>query len=368
MGIEIIGAFSHRRSTDADPAPLSDFDVDFLRGLVERYDRNGFDRMLIANGAKWPDSLPLAAYIAGITQRVGFMIAHRPGFIAPTMAARMLAVIDRLSGGRAAVHIITGANDLEMQSDGDFLTKEVRYARSAEYAEILRRIWASDEPIDYDGEFYRFRNAFAAVKPAGGRMPIFWGGASEAAIDTAGRCADVFAMAVDSREETGKLIEKARLRAAHYGRTLEFCMGTRVIIGETEEAAWQTANAILEGVKQVSDSVIRNSMKYFNNNPKAAMDPKLERALSGGPVLDERLWVEITRATLGARAATSLVGTADQVAEALARYYDLGITRFLIEGFDFDNDAETYGRTLIPRLRALVAERETRGHNTYLSD
>jgi alkanesulfonate monooxygenase len=63
-----------------------------------------------------------------------------------------------------------------------------------------------------------------------------------------------------------------------------------------------------------------------------------------------------------------LVGTADQVAEALARYYDLGITRFLIEGFDFDNDAETYGRTLIPRLRALVAERETRGHNTYLSD
>ncbi len=360
MTIEIIGAFSHRRTTDANPAPLSEFDLDFLRGLVERYDRNGFDRMLIANGARWPDSLPFAAYIAGVTSRVGFMIAHRPGFVAPTMAARMLAVIDRLSGGRAAVHIITGANDTEMQGDGDFLTKDVRYERSAEYVAILHRMWSSDAPFDHDGEFYRFRQAFAEVKPAGGRMPVFWGGASDAAIDGGARSADVFAMGIDSLEETEGLIERAKARAAHHGRTLEFLIGTRVILGETEAEAWRTANGILEGVKRVSETVVRNSMRYFDRSAKVAMDPKLERALSHGPVLDERLWVEITRATMGARAATSLVGTAEQVVEAMGKYYDLGVRRFLIEGFDFDADAETHGRELIPRLRAMAAERERR--------
>ena len=55
---------------------------------------------------------------------------------------------------------------------------------------------------------------------------------------------------------------------------------------------------------------------------------------------------------------TSLVGTPDQVADALLDYYDLGITTFLIRGFDPLEDAAAYGRDLIPRVKALVAERK----------
>ena len=367
MGIEIIGAFSHRRSTDAKPAPLSQFDVDFIRDLVENYDRNGYDRMLIANGATWPDSLPFAAYIAGITRKVGFMIAHRPGFIAPTMAARMLAVIDRLSGGRAAVHIITGANDAEMQSDGDFLTKEVRYARSAEYVEVMRRMWSSDQPFDYEGKFYQFRKAFAEVKPGGKGIPVFWGGSSDAAIETGGRCADVFAMGIDSLEETRTLIERVKASAAGYGRSVDFCLSTRVIVGATEEEAWRSADQILQGVKRVADTIISTSMNNLNLSKPAPLNEKLEKALSQGPVLDERLWIEITRATRGARHATSLVGTADQIVAALGKYYDLGVRRFLIQGFDFDRDPEIFGRDLFPKLREMATERE-RGPKRFVTD
>jgi alkanesulfonate monooxygenase len=164
-------------------------------------------------------------------------------------------------------------------------------------------------------------------------------------------------MGIDSLEETGRLIARATARAALDGRTLDFLIGTRVILGETEAEAWRIADEILEGVKRVSETVVRKSMRYHGGPDKVAMDPRLERALARGPVLDERLWIEITRATMGARAATSLVGTAEQVVEAMGKYYDLGVRRFLIEGFDFDNDAETYGRELIPRLRAMAAER-----------
>ncbi|CAD5202021.1 Alkanesulfonate monooxygenase (EC 1.14.14.5) [Pseudomonas sp. FEN] len=49
---------------------------------------------------------------------------------------------------------------------------------------------------------------------------------------------------------------------------------------------------------------------------------------------------------------TSLVGTAEQVAQALLDYYDLGITTFLIRGFDPLNDAIDYGKRLIPLTRS----------------
>ena len=151
MPVEIIGLFSHRDSAEHRSVPMSVMDLPFLTKLVQDYDRNGYDRMLIANAATWPDSIPFAAYIAGITQRVGFMIAHRPGFVPPTMAARMLATIDRVSNGRCAVHIITGASDKELEADGDFSTKARRYARSGEYVDVLRKMWTSAAPFNHEG-------------------------------------------------------------------------------------------------------------------------------------------------------------------------------------------------------------------------
>jgi hypothetical protein len=68
-------------------------------------------------------------------------------------------------------------------------------------------------------------------------------------------------------------------------------------------------------------------------------------------VHDERLWMPIERAT-GALGNTScLVGTPEQVAEAILKYYRLGVDSFLIRGFDPLNDAIEFGPELIPRSR-----------------
>ena len=85
-----------------------------------------------------------------MTERLGVMLAHRPGFVAPTLAARTLATIDQLSRGRASVHIISGADDVEQRRDGDFLDKSERYARSDEYVGLLRLLWTSDAPFDHE--------------------------------------------------------------------------------------------------------------------------------------------------------------------------------------------------------------------------
>jgi alkanesulfonate monooxygenase len=54
---------------------------------------------------------------------------------------------------------------------------------------------------------------------------------------------------------------------------------------------------------------------------------------------------------------TSLVGTTQQVAEALCEYYDLGVTTFLIRGFNPLADNIEYGRDLLPLTKRLIAER-----------
>ncbi|MNY02635.1 alkanesulfonate monooxygenase [compost metagenome] len=74
--------------------------------------------------------------------------------------------------------------------------------------------------------------------------------------------------------------------------------------------------------------------------------------------MDQRLWTAIARETGGRSNSTGLVGTPEQVAEALLAYYDIGVTTFLIRGFDPLEDAIDYGRELIPRVREEVARRE----------
>ena len=84
---------------------------------------------------------------------------------------------------------------------------------------------------------------------------------------------------------------------------------------------------------------------------------RLLAAAAQGSRLDKRLWTAVAEAT-GARGnTTALVGTPEQVAEALIDYYDLGITTFLIRGFDPLDDAVEYGHSLLPLTRQIIAER-----------
>ena len=75
-----------------------------------------------------------------MTQRLGFLLAHRPGFVAPTLAARKLATLDQLTGGRLAVHMISGGNDADQARDGDFVDHSGRYRRTEEYIEIRKKV------------------------------------------------------------------------------------------------------------------------------------------------------------------------------------------------------------------------------------
>ena len=164
---------------------------------------------------------------------------------------------------------------------------------------------------------------------------------------------DVYMLWGEPLAATQRFMEEIREVAAQAGHRLTFSLSTRPILGRTEGEAWDRARDILAKVKA--------------QRPEPAPTPqnmgsiRLLDAAAEKEVHDRCLWTALAAVT-GARGnSTALVGTPETVAEALAAYYDLGATSLLIRGYDPLPDAVAYGRELIPRVRALVAERDAVG-------
>ena len=138
--------------------------------------------------------------------------------------------------------------------------------------------------------------------------------------------------------------------ASHHQRQLKYNLSFRPIIAETEDAAWKKARRILESVENAS--VPRSKA------PEAETAKRLSRLIEDGEIHDERLWVPIAAAAQGSGNSTALVGTPEQVAEAIAKYYDLGVAGVLIRGFDPFSDAVEFGKELIPWIRDKVRQRD----------
>jgi alkanesulfonate monooxygenase len=322
---------------------------DYLASFARAHEQAGFDLALVGYTASSAEGFLVAQYAADRTERLGFLIAHRPGFVAPTLAARKIATADHLTGGRIAIHIISGASDAEQESEGDFAVKPDRYRRAAEYLGLLRRLWTAEKPFDHQGEFYRMRRAWTDVRPLQQPHPqLFFGGSSTEALAMGAEHCEVFAMFGEPLAAIRTRIAEFRQRCAAFGRTPRFNVSFRPIIAPTEGEAWDKAKRILASVQGQANATGFGQVKQ-------PLDKSAERLLgfaAQGEVHDARLWMPIAAATGAVGNTSCLVGTAEQVADALLEYYKLGVASVLIRGFDPYNDAVEFGRELIPRLKA----------------
>lgn len=355
MSVEFIGMIQSQKQSEIHPPAGPVVDRDYVRAFAQAHEQAGFDRILVPHHSTGPSATLTISYAAAVTERVNFMLAHRPGFTEPTLAARQIATLDQFSGGRLGVHFISGGSDSEQQRDGDFLDHDQRYARTDEYLGILRRIWTEDRPFDHEGTYYRFRQGFSEVKPAQRpHVPIYFGGASAAALEVAAKHADIYALWGESLDQVRELTGRVRAAAAAQGRQIRFSVSFRPILAATEDAAWDRARRILAETRR-----LREAAGLGVGSPQQSEGARrLLAAAERGSRVNKRLWTEIAQLSGGRSNSTALVGTPEQVADALADYYDIGVTTFLIRGFDPLEDALDYGRELIPRVRELVAARQ----------
>jgi alkanesulfonate monooxygenase len=293
--------------------------------------------------------------------------------------ARMAATLDNLTGGgRIAIHFITGGDEADQRREGDFVAHDARYRRTGEVMAVARRLWSEDSPFDFEGEFFRYEAAFSSVKPVTpGGIPLFFGGASPPAIAIGAAQADVYAFWGEPREAVAARMESIDQVAAKSGRALRYSLSLRPIIADTEAEAWEKAEWIAEKTAErinlAKERMAGNKETYTglggDRNATFSVDrdtggttsvgrKRLIEMSAGKDVYDERLWMKVANLTGAAGNSTALVGTPEQVAEAMLRYYDIGISAVILKGFDPLADVIDYGKELIPLVREGAEKRD----------
>jgi alkanesulfonate monooxygenase len=354
MSIEIIGMVGTKEVSETRGSlDGPQIDPGYLTRFAQAHEAAGFDRVLIGYGATGADGFAVAAHVLAATSTLKVLIAHRPGFVVPTLVARKLATLDQLNGGgRVAIHHITGGDELDQKRDGDFADHDRRYARTAEFMSLLRRELTAAEPFDYAGEFYRVQGAFSSVKAD---VPLYFGGASPAAIGVGAEHADVYMLWGEPVAQVAERVAVIREQAARHGRSVRFSLSVRPIVAPTEEAAWQRAEQIRAATEQrvaAAKGKPQGNGRLFGFRMSSSVgSERLQQQAAEQDVYDERLWYGVTRLTGPGGNSTALVGTAAQVADALAAYRRVGVDTVLIRGFEPLDDVVEWGQELVPLLR-----------------
>jgi alkanesulfonate monooxygenase len=352
-------------SSELHPNPGGRPDARYVRRYARLLEDSGFDYTLVAYHSAGYDPFTVSAAIAAATDRIKPIVALRPNTVYPTVAAQALTTLDHLSGGRAVVHIISGGNDAEQARQGDYLSKDDRYARSAEYIGLLRRAWTETAPWSHDGRFYRFDNFNAGFPPVNGTIPVSVGGSSDAAYRVGGALGDIFGLWGEPLRETAEQIDRVNAQAAAAGRASvpRIWVTFRPIIAETDDLAWEKAARTLEvvGRTHASGGFLPARYRGPGGGPQNVGSQRLLEIAGRAEVYDRALWMRPAQVTGAAGASTALVGSYETVAAAILDYIDLGATIVSIRGYDNLNDAFDYGRYLLPLVRQELAHREATG-------
>ncbi|SOZ52519.1 alkanesulfonate monooxygenase, FMNH(2)-dependent [Cupriavidus taiwanensis] len=332
---------------------------DYLRQVAVAADTLGYEGVLIPTGRSCEDPWVVASALAAVTQRLKFLVAVRPGLMAPTLAARMAATFDRISNGRLLINLVTGGDRAELEGDGLFLDHAERYEASAEFLRIWRQVLAAShdgDKVDYEGRHLSVQGATVLYPPLQRpHPPVYFGGSSAPAHALAGEQVDTYLTWGEPPAAVAQKLDDVRRHAARHGRTVKSGIRLHVIVRETDAAAWSAAEDL---ISRLDDDTVARAQAVF-----ASMDSEGQRrmaALHAGGTrrtrealeISPNLWAGVGLVRGGA--GTALVGDPHTVAERLREYAALGIDTFVLSGYPHLEEAYRFAELVFPLLPRAV--------------
>lgn len=324
------------------PEALVDPSLELFTDVALRAEEAGFEYLLVPVQTNCWDAFITCAMVAARTTRIAPLVAARPGFVAPTLMAKMVATFDQLTGGRVRLNLIAGGTSSELEADGSFLGHDERYEQFSETLDIMKRAWSEHEPFDFEGTYFRAKGVLVNPKPYRKPYPpLYLGGLSEASMQLCAKHADVQLFWGDKPEVIAERIVELDRRAAAHGRALRYGMRLQVIVRETEQDAWDAAHDLIAGASRELLAERR-----AQGNESKANARMMELAGIEGHMIDDHLWSGV--ATVREGAGVAVVGNPEQVAATLRRFVEVGCTSFCLSGFPHAREAERFGRLVMP--------------------
>lgn len=274
LGVSVIGVGSHAAAWRVrDPSAPRWFDVEHYLEMARLAERGTFDVVMLADVPEdvRPDARPplsgleptlLVASMAGVTDRVGFIATVSTTFNEPYNLARRFASLDHMTKGRVSINAVTTYNPRFAALFGvsDVPSHEMRYARAAEFLDVLVELWDSWEdgavvadresgvftdpskihPVDHDGPWFSVHGQLPLPRSPQGRPVLTQAGASEQGRDLAARYAEVVYATSVSLADAQEYYRDLKARAAALGRPPglpKILLGVHSVVGVTTDAA-----------------------------------------------------------------------------------------------------------------------------------
>ncbi|MFJ3467937.1 LLM class flavin-dependent oxidoreductase [Pseudomonas sp. NPDC090201] len=349
----MLGLFLPVQSGGWSPSALprgTDWTFDYNKQLTLRAEALGFD--LVFALAEWLgkggyggeigyhdkslDAFITQAALASVTERILLIstlhVLYGPWH--PLHLAKFGATLDHISNGRWGLNLVTGHRHREHRRFGqEPIEHDQRYQQADEFIRVVQQLWASNENVDFNGDYYRLQEAYSSVKPRFGRPVLVNATGSSAGIDFAARHSDiVFTTSPGSAEIEDALsklpehLQRIKGAAASHGRQIRTLINPLVICRDSDAEAWEHHAAItaagdpgaLEGhVREASDA-------------HAWRGHKADQRYVGGNI--------------------QLVGSPETVVRDILRLKQAGIDGIQLSFFDFVPDLEQFGERVLPLL------------------
>ena len=324
--------------------------LDTLTIQAKALEDHGWKGALIGTGWGRPDTFTVATALTARTKSFEPLIAIRPGYWRPANFASAAATLDHLSDGRVRINIVSGQDNLAAYGDSEG-NQAHRYGRTKEFMRLIRRLW-TEEKVSFEGEHFQVTDS--TVEPrlhANGdrhHPKLYFGGASEAAERVSATEADVQLFWGEPLDGVRERIERLKKLSKDLDRDLaplQFGLRITTFVRDTTEQAWTDAEAKVAEMAKAS-TTDRDHRRWVAVGQRRLLDLQEK-----GDVLDDNLYTAPGKFGGGGAGTTWLVGSAEDVANSLKKYRDLGITHFVLSDTPYLNEIKRQGDQLLPLLR-----------------
>lgn len=347
-------------------------DIAYYERLAQTAERGLFDAVFFADGhsagspaagPRWFfEPLTALAAMARNTSRIGLISTVSTTFYTPYHAARMLASLDHISGGRIGWNVVTSMFDAEARNHSmDAMPPSVeRYARAAEFIDVALALWDSwaddamiadraglfADPdrlsaVNHVGEHFNVAGPLNVPRGPQGRPVLFQAGASESGRQLAARHAEgIYAVAYDlvsGQDYYSDLKRRIAAEGRDPGR-VAIMPGLVTFLGSTEseaKAKQAEVDALLpteQSLAQLGMFIGQDCSDWDLDAPVPAFPPASEFTGPQGRYATILRFVEAERPTvrqlLGRLAAggghCTMVGIPEQVADSIERWFVSG--------------------------------------------
>ena len=284
------------------------------------------------------DPVSWTAALLAVTRDITVFTTVHTAFTHPVLAAKQFATLDAIGGGRFGLNVVCGWNADEYRLFGLELPSEhvVRYALGQEWLDIVRRIWTSDAPFDWNGQYYRLKGVAGSPKPLGGTLPpLMNAGASAEGKDFAARNSDILFTSMLEPEQAAEQVRVQKAMAAGHGRTAHIMTGSYVVCRPTRREAedyhryYAEQNVDAEGLERLMSAQRLNAKSF---PPALFQELKIRFAAGHGGY--------------------PLVGAPDDVADRIARVAKAGFFGLTLGFVNFLDELPFFRDEVLPRLVA----------------